>query len=445
MKFERNTLQNFVFIGVLVFLISCQKTEFDEFKISSGSADFSNYVSFGNSLTQGYSDGGLHNELGQQDNSYPAIIARQMKLAFPGLNFKQPTVTGRGSGYMHLEYIHKEIKVIKAYDPGLVPLTDNHPLAIAEDPSWATYGSDKTIKYNNMGISGFKLVNVVGGGNTSANVNYFVSNVNPYARFLNWGPSNAMISYLDHIKASNATFFTNWLGNNDVLGWSTAGGDDGFESQFNQYFSKLSDVTEFHDKYDSVLTALKSMGAKGVCATIPDVTSIPYFKTVTLQSVGKDVWFIEGPYSLNPGSVRKANAEDLILLNASDELAKGIGLTQAKPLPHDFVLDKTEKLLAQARSIDFNNQIKLLAAKHGFAVADMYTYMKTLESGLTFDGVTFSPKYIEGGVFSLDGVHPNNRGYALIANKFIETINQYYGSNLPPVIVGNFRGINFPE
>lgn len=424
---------------------SCQKTEFDEYELTSGTANFANYVSVGNSLTQGYSDGGLHNELGQQDNSYPAIIAGQMKLINPTLNFVQPRTTGRGSGHIHLEYINGEIKVIKVYDADLVPITDNHPLAYTEDPTWATFGADKTIKYNNMGVSGIKLANVVAGGNTSANVNYFVSNVNPYARFLNWGTPTNMISYLDHIKASNATFFTNWLGNNDVLGWSTDGGDDGYEAQFNQYFSKLTDVTEFHDKYDSVLTAFKAMGAKGVCATIPDVTSIPYFKTVTLEALGKDVWFIEGPYSSTPGLVRKATEDDLLLLTASDQLAKGVGLTQGNPLPHTFVLDKTEKILSQSRSNMFNDQIRTLAAKHGFAVADMHAYMKTLESGLTFDGVEYSPKFIEGGAFSLDGVHPNNRGYALIANKFIETINQFYGSNLPPVIVGNYRGIVFPN
>ncbi len=71
--------------------------------------------------------------------------------------------------------------------------------------------------------------------------------------------------------------------------------------------------------------------------------------------------------------------------------------------------------------------------------------MKTLtNTGLTFDGIEFTPKYIEGGVFSLDGVHPNGRGYAVIANEFIRVINNHYGSKLQPVVVGNYRGITFP-
>ncbi len=35
---------------------SCQKTEFDEYEVNSGTANFSNYIAVGNSLTQGYSD-----------------------------------------------------------------------------------------------------------------------------------------------------------------------------------------------------------------------------------------------------------------------------------------------------------------------------------------------------------------------------------------------------
>lgn len=435
-------MKKFLFLVSLTTLFfACTKTEFDELEVNAGSANFGNYVAVGNSLTQGYQDGGLHNEFGEHANSYPAIIAQQLKLANPNLVYVQPTTTGSGSGHLHLAWENEKIKVIKAFDPDR---TDNHPLAIDDDPTWSAWGTDKTIKYNNLGIAGLKLANVIGGGNTSDAVNFFVNNVNENARFLNWGTVANKISYLDYIKNSNATFFTNWLGNNDVLGWSTEGGDDGFEQQFNEFFSRLTDITEFKHKYDSVLTAFSKMGAKGICATIPDVTSIPFFNTVTLEAVGNDVWITEGPFSNNPGNIRKATTEDLLLLTASDELALGNGLSQAKPLGHTFVLDKDEKRISQNQVIAFNNEIRTLTAKHNFALADMNVFMQELESGLTFDGLEFTPKFISGGVFSLDGVHPNPRGYALIANKFIEEINKFYGSTIPPVAVSNYKGVIFP-
>lgn len=430
----------------LTFIVlSCTKTQFDDYETSSGDANFSNYVAVGNSLTQGYQDGGLHNELGQQDNSYPAIIAGQMKLVDPTLNFVQPTITGQGAGYMHLVYRDGEIEVIKAFDEGI---TTNDPEAISNDVAWETWG-DTTRKYSNLGMSGIKLVNCLSGGkNTTINFNLLQNTLNPNGRFLNFGDEITPISYLDHVKKSNATFFTNWLGNNDVLAWSTEGGDDDpvinpdGTSVPGLFLAQLTDFEEFRNKYDSVLAAFSSMGAKGVCATLPDVTSIPYFNTVTLEAINDDVWIREGA---DTNVVRLATEDDLLLLTASDELADGLGRIQSKPLPHTVVLDKNEIAIVQTRTNEINNAIRSLANQYGFALADMNQFMKTLtNTGLSFDGVDFSPNYIEGGLFSLDGVHPNSRGYAVIANEFIRVINEFYGANIQTVAVGNYRGITFP-
>jgi len=59
-------------------------------------------------------------------------------------------------------------------------------------------------------------------------------------------------------------------------------------------------------------------------------------------------------------------------------------------------------------------------------------------TGITFDEFTMNASLVFGGTFSLDGVHPTARGYAFIANKFMEAINTTYGSNLPPVKARNF-------
>ncbi len=425
-----------LYLVIAFAAISCTKTQFDEFEVDAGSANFTNYIAVGNSLTQGIQDAGLHNEYGQQDNSYPAILARQMKLSTPGMNFVQPTVTGDGSGYKHLEWINGELEV-----------TD-----VPADASWSSYG-DQSIKYNNLGISGIRLTDCVPGTALfSSSINQVICSQNPNGAFLDFGTVlTNEISYLDHIEASNATFFTNWLGNNDVLGWATNGGDDGVvNTGLSAPFPATLAVTEmtdpgvFREKYDAILDAFQIMGAKGVCATIPDVTSIPFFTTVTIEAVGDDIWIEEGPYSSNPGNVRLATANDLLTLYASTDLGDGIGFVQSNPIPHSNVLDQDEVALSQARVVLLNNEIKASALAHGYAVADMYTYMTELKSGLTFDGVDYDARFIEGGGFSLDGIHPNTNGYAIIANKFIEVINQAYGSSIRPVSTSSYRGIVFP-
>ena len=432
----------YITAGIVILTIaSCTKTQFDEYETNSGSTNFTTYISLGNSLTQGIQDAGLHNENGQQDNSYPAILAQQMMLSTPGMSFVQPTVAGDGSGYKHLEWTNEEIEV-----------TDVDAAA-----SWGAAGDDSwntSLKYNNLGVSGIRLNDCVptDGDIMSPIINQVIFSSNPNAGFLDMGSILSQVTYLDHVKASNATFFTNWLGNNDVLAWATTGGDDGsittglpfpFPSLFDATAMTEPDV--FRNKYDSILDAFEAMGADGVCATIPDVTSIPFFTTVTIEAVGDDIWIEEGPYSSNPGNIRLATEDDLLTLYAATDLGDGIGFTQSNPIPHGNVLDKDEVLVSQLRTTLLNSEIRASAAAHGYAVADMHEFMKELKSGITFDGVEFDAKFIEGGVFSLDGIHPNSRGYAIIANKFIEVINTTYGANIPPVIVANYTGIIFPN
>lgn len=428
---KRNTILSLTTITVLV-AVSCTKTQFDEFEpTTSGSADFSRYISVGNSLTQGHQDNGVHNEQDQQENSFPAIIAKQM-----GVNFSQPMVEGDGSGYKKLQDL----------DPTVidVPASSNWGAS-----GWS--GWDQNTKYNNLGISGIRLTDCVPtvGDATSGLVNQFITSNNPFGGFLDFGSLFSPVSYLDHVKASNATFYTNWLGNNDVLGWATSGGDDGTISvplvgSIN--ISELTPVNVFRNKYDSIMGAFKANGAKGVCATIPDVTAIPYFTTVTLEAIGQDVWITEGPYSNNPGNVRKATNSDLILLTTKDALdaPAGHGFVQADPLDHTEVLDKDEVAYVQNHTRLVNAEIRASAAAHGAGVVDMHAVMYTLQSGMMFDGVSYDANYIQGGAFSLDGVHPNTRGYAIIANEFIEVINTTYGSNLRPVQVQDYKGIIFP-
>ena len=48
--------------------------------------------------------------------------------------------------------------------------------------------------------------------------------------------------------------------------------------------------------------------------------------------------------------------------------------------------------------------------------------------------------FLSGGVFSYDGVHLNDIGYAVVANEFIRVINGA-GGNLPPVDLGAVLGV----
>ena len=61
------------------------------------------------------------------------------------------------------------------------------------------------------------------------------------------------------------------------------------------------------------------------------------------------------------------------------------------------------------------------------------------------DAVTNSTAFATGNLFSLDGVHPTPRGYALVANEWIRVINAAYGATIPTVAINNYRGVLFPQ
>ena len=45
-------------------------------------------------------------------------------------------------------------------------------------------------------------------------------------------------------------------------------------------------------------------------------------------------------------------------------------------------------------------------------------------------GLTLTTDFL-GGLFSLDGLHPTNTGYAIMANQFIQTINANFKTSIP--------------
>ena len=94
----------------------------------------------------------------------------------------------------------------------------------------------------------------------------------------------------------------------------------------------------------------------------------------------------------------------------------------------------------------FNSIISSLASSKGLAFVDANSKMKELSqsSGIQFDGVRYTAKFVTGGTFSLDGVHLTGRGYAVIANEFIKAINNKYGSTLPMVNPNGYSGVKFP-
>jgi hypothetical protein len=441
---KMKNFRKYIHVFAALLLLSACKPEISTIKPSKGSADFSRFIAVGNSLTAGYADGGLY--LQGQLNSYPSIMAKQM-LAVGGGAFSQPlfsTAQANGSGYLSLTGFNAD------GTPITTPVTTD--LAIAgivpvEGFGNVTLYTKYTGDINNYGVPGIKLEQI-----TYAPL----GNLNGYfERMLPGQEGTHNTTYLDFVTANKFTFFSNWLGNNDALLYATSGGAG----------DVLTDKATFTQLYTLLINTLTAQGQKGVVGTIPDVTAVPYFNTVTvgaiLAGVQKANPTVQALYINALGSdgvtyaARPATSKDLIILTFPTSMigtpvstpygTLPYGLTPYTPIDNQYVLDENEVAMTEDYITSYNTTITSIAQQKGLAVFDAYTFLNNLkQNGLLINGVALNSNYISGGIFSLDGIHLTPRGYAIVANEFIKAINSKYGSSIPLADVSAYGGIKFP-
>jgi len=285
---------NIKLLGVVViFIITISSCKQDVITLqqpttttpSQGSADFTKYVAIGNSLTAGYQAGALFTE-GQQ-NSFPLILSKQFSIAQgTTLTFNQPdinSVNGYNSSYS--DPAHGVIlgRMILFAADGVqahaLPTPSGYPGVPAPYNTANLPGpfTGNKSQLNNFGVPGILLGQVgipqTGGPSTS---NPYYNGL--YARFAT-NPGTSTI--IGDALATQPSFFTFDLGNNDVLGYATTGGDGSIP---------LTSPASFTTYYSTAIGALmgSSSTLKGAVSTIPNVTSIPFFYTIGWNAVPLD-------------------------------------------------------------------------------------------------------------------------------------------------------------
>ncbi len=153
--------------------------------------------------------------------------------------------------------------------------------------------------------------------------------------------------------------------------------------------------------------------------------------------------------------VRQATATDLITLSAGAVLGSCFNniptaiIGTSVPLADQFVLIPSEIQAILTRTAEFNNVIKAAAdnSNNRIALADVNAaFTKLITDRLQIiDGVAISPSFAPPtGGFSEDGVHPNNRGSAYLANIFIDAINSKFNATVPRANLSLYNGTYLP-
>lgn len=300
---------NIKYLAILaVGLISCEP-EFDNpieesGVYGSGEADFTNFVALGNSLTAGFADNALY--ITGQENSYPNILAQQFSLVGGG-EFTQPLMSDNTGGFSN-DPVNFPPRLVLAFDAQGNPGPALYTGAAPSTDFTANVGS-----VNNMGIPGAKsyhLTAAAAGYGNPAGV--ATGQANPYfARFA----SDANASVIGDATAKNPTFFSLWIGNNDILAYATSGGTGvdrtGDINVAGYQGNDITDPNVFALSYGELITKLTANGAKGVVLSLPDVTSIPFFTTVPYNAIPLDAptaAFANSAYTQYNGGIQQALA-----------------------------------------------------------------------------------------------------------------------------------------
>lgn len=495
--------------------IACEpefENEVTNASYSKGEADFTTYVAIGNSLTSGYMDGTMYRS--GQKYSFPNLLAQQFAVVGGGA-FTQPSyeddINDLGGLLLQGNVIGTTRMIINMQTGGPENLKGTSSIEVSKLQAKA---------YNNMGVPGAKSFHLLAAGYGNL-AGVATGKANPY--FVRHA-TTPEATVLGDAMSMKPTFFTNWIGSNDVLAYALSGGTGvNQEGNLNPATYGGNDITDpqvFALTYSTIMNTLTSNGAKGVVATIPYVTSIPHFTTVPyspltaellggeavvnqlntqllgpikqiLSAIGEGSRIqLYDPKGANPlliqdetltdvsavitgaliangipaqnataigqvfGKARHAKRGDLFVLSTSSAIGKPspmpapldkLGVTF--PLEDKYALIPSEQTEIKDATDKFNNIIWSVAGSKNIAVADMNAVMNYLVTGIRVeDGQVYTANYFNGQninkvMFSLDGIHPNPRGYAFVANEVIKVINQHYKANLPLLVAGNYPGV----
>jgi len=450
-------ITKYLLIGSAALLWACEPSV-DSFTPSSGTADFSTYVAVGDSYTAGYTDGAL--SAYGQDNSFANIISTQLK-SVGGQSFSMPLIpetksigsAGNGS-----------YKLVATGNPAspLAPVpTEGNMELLTQAENWVNG------IYSNVGVPGAKSFHLL----TPAlgNPNLGLGNFNPfYTRFASKpGESSVLMDAM----ANQPTFFTLWIGANDVLAYALAGGEAGEGLDKND----ITPLAQLSGALNALLSTLKSQGAEGALANIPDVNAIPYFSYIQYNAMKLDaatagllnqayatynqyaeamqlekMVFAEGNNAFviadaaHPLKMRQIKEGEKVLLGASTNIQGEAGWGSKLPIPESYTLDIDELAKIELATKNFNEALKAASETHEVAFVDMAAKMEELKAGLIIDGHRYTATFITGGAFSLDGIHMCCRGSAIIANTFIDAINDKYNASVPRANINDYDGVRFP-
>ena len=356
---------------------------------SQNAGNFSNVVFIGDSLTAGFQNGSLLDT--QQPHGYANVLATQAKFTI-----MLPLIAPPGA-------------------PAVLQLVSAGPPPVVQSSGGVTIGRDNpTAQPTDLAVPGHKLNDLINAAPTLVPT----TDEDIITNLVLGLPAGNSNTQLQEAVALKPTTLIIWTGNNDAL----AADDSGMPSSM----TPLADFTKEYTQMMSTLTSQTK--ANLIVANIPDVTSIPYLTpaaTVLAEAsaqTGQPTAQLSALLGIQPG--------DLVNATGLGEVKSILSGTTKGPLDDAGFLSAAEITQVQQMTDQYNQVIAQQTTAAGGTLVDMHAFYAKLQAGVTINGYNATTTFL-GGLFGLDGEHPTNTGYALVANQFIDTMNASLKTTIP--------------
>jgi lysophospholipase L1-like esterase len=368
----------------------------------------------GDSLTAGYQNGSLWQQ--QQPHGYAALVAQQ-----GGFEFIQPLVADPG--------VPAALELVSVGPPPVIQQMSGTSTGRVNQLMWPT----------DLAVPGHKLTDLINYGPVIPPVTGedIITDI-----VLAYPPGNTG-SQLQQAVADKPTTLFVWVGNNDALVADISGTP-----------AAMTSVSDFTTQFTSLMTTLQSQTtAKLIVANIPDVTLVPYLfpapvvvaqtqATLASYGVNIDTGTLSAMMGVGPGDY--VNLEEGVQTEVPAFVSAILHAQPPSPLSDSAILSAAEVAQVQATVNAYNGVIAAQVSSAGGTLVDIHSLFAAIgdcripgvpcSGGVTLGGYTATNAYL-GGLFSLDGIHPTNTGYAIIANTFIDALNAATGSSATHVDV----------
>jgi hypothetical protein len=443
---------------VLPLLMAC-KPKAPTHVVDAGTADFTKFIAIGDGHTAGYMDDGL--SLDGQKHSLGAILQQQlMMVGAPAI--EMPWMSEQNIG-LSVNGLSRLILGYKTDCQGISSLSPVRVSLQGETSALSSSAYNPSKKHSNFGVPGLRMIDMVSTAFGNINLpqhNAFFARMSK-DQFNLPGSGNYSSVQENIFDGGSPTFCSIYLGIEDVLPYARSGATQHPMSPL-AGFPGLG----FEESLTQLCEQLSSQHVKAVLATIPNISDWPFFNTIPYNGLTLDaekaaslnqiynpigISFVVGanPFMVvdpNAGmfGVRPAVPGEKILLTAPLDSVKCNQMGSIFPFRNEFVLTTEELATIQLRIEAFNAVIRQNATTYGFAIVETGGFYDKLTTGFAYNGATLSATFVSGGAFSLDGIHLNPRGNALLANEFIKAINKKFTAKIPLINALNYNAILFP-